>query len=171
MAKTGPKRSFNPPARELAKLYKTMSLAKIAEHYGVGETVVWKRVKEHGISGNHRLTPKTFTPEHRVALSLVKRGRWSGDRNPNWKGGVRLQNLEARATGEYKQWRYAALVRAGFKCESCGKEQGSICKCCGDKLSLHVHHVQSFADHPELRFDPKNSEVLCSKCHWRSHDR
>lgn len=171
----GARRVFDPPVKELRKLYQTMSMAQIAEHYAVGETVVFKRLKEHGIEvegfKNHRLkTGKTFSPEHRQALSKAKAGRWSGAKNPNWKNGARQTNMQARSTGEYKQWRYAALARASFACESCGVAQGTMCKCCGHRISLHVHHVKPFAQFPELRFDPKNSEVLCPKCHSAKHD-
>lgn len=172
----GGRRVFDPPAEELRALYQTMSMAQIAEHYQVGETVVFKRLKEHGIEldgfKNHRLkTGKTFSVEHRQALSKVKRGKWSGEKNPNWKNNARVENLRARASGEYKQWRYAALALAGFACQSCGAKHGAICECCGHKVTMHVHHVKSFADHPELRYDPSNAEVLCPKCHRASHDR
>lgn len=171
----GARRVFDPPASELNQLYQTMSMAQIAEHYSVGETVVFKRLKEHGIEVegfiNHRLkTGKTFSPEHRQALSKVKTGKWAGAKNPNWNNGVRAANLQARSTGEYKQWRYAALARSSFACECCGIAQGTLCNCCGHRISLHVHHIKSFAQFPEVRFDPKNSEVLCPKCHHAKHN-
>lgn len=173
---SGGNRVFDPPAEELRTLYQTMSMAQIAEHYGVGETVVFKRLKEHGIEldgfKNHRLKPgKTFTPEHRQALSKAKRGKWSGEKNPNWKNNARTKNMQARSTGEYKQWRYAALALVGFACQGCGIKQGTVCECCGHKITLHVHHVKPFATFPELRYEPSNAEVLCPKCHKHSHDR
>lgn len=176
MAKTGPKRSFNPPKEELEALYQEMSGRKIADHYGVGETVVWKRLKEHGIalygfqSGGHRKkTGREFTRQHRENLSKAHRGRWAGSKNPNWKGGVHEKNMELRRSGQYRQWKLASRERAGNKCEECGVEHGSVCRCCGTKIGLHVHHIRSFAKNPELRFDPENSRVLCPKCHHCSH--
>ena len=156
-------------------MYQKMSMAEIAKHYEVGETVVFKRLKEHGIVAdefiNHRLkTGKTFSPEHRQALSKAKAGKWAGEKNPNFNNGAMVKNLKVRASGEYKQWRYAALARATFACQGCGVPQGKMCDCCGHRVSLHVHHVKPFAHFPDLRFDPANSEVLCAKCHRSRHD-
>lgn len=168
------RRSFDPSAQDLSDLYQTMSMKSIADHYGVGETVVFKRLKEHGIAlkefGNHRLkTGRSFTQEHRQNLSKAHKGKWSGEKNPNWKGGVHTENLAARATGEYKQWRLAALAMKSDACESCGVKQGHVCECCGVTIRLHVHHVKSFSKHKDARFDPANAEVLCPKCHFARH--
>lgn len=171
----GPQRSFLPSKEELQQLYQTKTLKEIAAHYGVGETTVWTRTKELGIvlegrqSGHRGLHVRER--RHREAQSKAFRGKWSGDKNPNWKGGVHVKNLQLRGTGEYKQWKLKALELHGKKCQCCGVLQGSMCECCGYKISLHVHHIKSFAKHPELRFDPTNSEVLCPKCHAISHGR
>jgi hypothetical protein len=45
----GPKRGFNPDPVELERLYQSMTMKRIAEYYGVGETAVWSRIKESGI--------------------------------------------------------------------------------------------------------------------------
>lgn len=175
--KTGPSRAFKPSKDELAALYQTLSMAQIAEHYGVGETVVFKRIKEHGITlrgfelGGHRTkTGKKFSQEHRENISTAQLalGR-VGERNPRWKGGSTEENLRLRRTGAFKKWKKTSLERAGNKCQQCGALGGRICECCGVKVTLHVHHVKSFADHPALRFDPENSEVLCPKCHLSRH--
>jgi 5-methylcytosine-specific restriction endonuclease McrA len=169
------KRRFDPPKSDLETMYQTMSMQEIAKHYGVGETVVWKRLKEHGVVlkdfVNHRLKPgREFSVEHRKALSVALTGRWAGDKNPNWKDGAHKKNLALRASGAYKQWRVAALDLKGSRCEECGVEQNSECECCGYKIRLHVHHIKSFSDNPELRFEPANAEVLCPKCHKARHD-
>ena len=177
MGKTGPKRTFSPDKKELEGLYQEMSGRKIAEHYGVGETVVWKRLKEHGIAlygfengGHRKKTGREFSREHREALSKAKIGKWTGDKNPNWNGGSHEKNMAVRRSGAYRQWKLAARERANNKCERCGVEQGSVCDCCGTQISLHVHHIKSFAKFPDLRFDRRNSEVLCPMCHKCSHD-
>jgi excisionase family DNA binding protein len=174
--KTGPSRSFKPEKSELERLYQTMSMAQIAEHYGVGETVVFKRLKENGItlkgfeSGGHRKkTGRVFTDAHKGNLSDSLTGRMAGEQNPRWKGGTTEENLRLRRTGAYIKWKKASLERAGHKCEECGALHGAICECCGTKVNLHVHHMQSFAKFPALRFDPTNSEVLCPKCHRTRH--
>jgi len=173
--KAGPSRKFNPSFEELHNMYQTMTLLEIANKFNVGETVVWNRAKELGVSleGRNSGHRGAFvrTRKHREAQSIVFKGRWAGDKNPHWKGGVHQKNLQERATGAYKQWRLKALEMHGNACQRCGVVKGKTCECCGDKISLHIHHVKSFAEYPELRYDPKNSEVLCKKCHGISHGR
>jgi len=172
----GVSRQFDPPKEELERLYQELSMRDIAQRFGVGETVVWKRLTEHGIklrdyeAGGHRLKPgRIFSKEHKRNLSKSQKGRWSGDKNPHWKGGRHFVHMQIRASGEYKQWKLEALELRGHKCQECGVAQNSVCECCGTRIRLHVHHVQAFAHFPESRFDPLNSEVLCPKCHLSRH--
>lgn len=172
----GMQRQFSPPKAVLAKLYRTKSMSQIAEEFGVGETVVWKRLQEHGIklkgfeNGGHRLKPgRKFSESHRANLAKAKVGIFAGEKNPNWQGGITGHNLRLRGSFEYKQWRKGAMALHGNACQSCGVKDNDECGCCGTRIKLHVHHVISFARYPETRFDPKNSEVLCPKCHHSRH--
>lgn len=172
----GGKRDFDPPADVLRDLYQTMSMREIAKKFGVGETVVWKRLQEHGIklrdfeAGGHRLKPgRIFTKAHRLNISLANTGKWAGDKNPHWKGGAQVVNLRLRASGAYRRWKQDALALRGNKCQGCGVANGTVCECCGTRVRLHVHHVESFAKVPDKRFDPSNSEILCAKCHHSRH--
>lgn len=175
--KRGGRRTFDPAKEVLNDLYQTMSMRQIAEKFGVGETVVFKRLKEHGIELkehiNHRLKPgRVFSESHKenikkaqIKLALV------GEKNPNWKGGLTELNRRARSGWEARDWRKKALALANYACQKCGVVQGHSCECCGVKIRLHVHHVHSFSKHPELRYEPSNSEVLCPKCHYQEHKR
>jgi 5-methylcytosine-specific restriction endonuclease McrA len=169
-------RTFNPSREELAALYQEFSMNQIAKRFDVGETVVWKRLNEYGIklrdfeNGGHRKKPgREFSSAHKTNISKALRGRWSGEDHPNWKGGRTEEMLKLRRSGAYKQWKREALELRSNQCERCGVKQGFVCHCCGHKVSLHVHHVESFTNVPERRFDPTNSEVLCSKCHHEHH--
>ena len=174
----GQPREVNIDPDELRELYQQHSMKKIARLLDVGETLIWKRLKEYGIKlrnhedGGHRKKPgRQFSEEHRRALSKAHRERRAkGEKNPNWKGGVAALNWKARQTPEYRDWRAAALVRAAERCEGCGVLQGSECACCGTRIRLHVHHLKSFAKFPDLRFDPTNSEVVCPRCHRQRHN-
>lgn len=172
----GSRRTFQPERTELEELYQKHSMKQIARLYNVGETIVWKRLKEYGITlrdyedGGHRKKPgREFSREHRTNLSKVQRGRWAGENNPHWRGGVHEENMRLRRSGAYKQWRLDALALHGNKCQQCGVENGFMCECCGTGVRLHVHHVKPFAKYPDVRFDPANSEVLCPKCHHSRH--
>lgn len=70
-----------------------------------------------------------------------------------------------RQSSQYKSWRLASKKLRGNKCQKCGIKDRTICKCCGNRIYLHVNHVKPFATYPEFRFDPQNSSVLCPKCH------
>lgn len=173
------RRRFDPPKKELKALYQQFSMRQIADKFGVGETVVWKRLKEHKITlkdyelGGHRRKPgRIFSEDHLAHIrkaAKARRGKWVGEKNPHWKGGLAAVNLRLRASGAYREWKRAALALAENRCQQCGVENSVICKCCGVRVSLHVHHVFSFAKHPNKRFDPANSEVLCPKCHRSRH--
>lgn len=175
LGKNGGRRSFDPPKEELESLYQTKSMREIADHFGVGETVVFKRLKEHGIElenfKNHRLKPgRVFTEEHKrnIRNAQIEKQAY-GEKNPNWRGGLTEKHRQLRNSWQAREWKKLSLERAGYKCEECGTEDGKTCECCGIKVKLHVHHVHSFAKYTELRFDPKNSEVLCPKCHYARH--
>ena len=47
---SGGRRKFNIDRDELELLYQNNSMKKIAELLGVGETIIHKRIHEHGIS-------------------------------------------------------------------------------------------------------------------------
>lgn len=175
IGKVGGRRAFDPPKDVLETMYQSMSMREIATQFGVGETVVFKRLKEHGIElehhKNHRLKPgRIFSEEHvsNIRKSLIARAAY-GEKNPNWRGGLSEVNRIARNNWEAREWRKLSLERTGQKCEKCGVVQDKICECCGIKVRLHVHHVKSFSKFPELRYDPANSEVLCPKCHHLEH--
>lgn len=167
-------RSFDPPIAELAELYQRLSMAEIAKHYGVGETIVFTRLKEHGIKGptrSERLKGHKKTPEHRMALSRAHTGKQVGDKNPNWRGGKSTRNKLGRSRGEFHRWRAAVFENANWLCQGCGKEQGSLCGSCGHRIRLHAHHIKEYAKHPELRYEVSNGKALCERCHFMEHHK
>ena len=168
----GPQPKFCPPKEELERLYAAMSMRDIARHYGVGETVVFTRIKQAGlatISRSRRLTGKPKTPEHIANFKAGNKGRYDGPSNPNWRGGITPERVAGRTKPEYSAWREAVLQAAGHRCQRCGVENGSRCGCCGHTIKLHAHHPISYALHPERRYDPANGEALCEKCHHAEH--
>lgn len=171
MAKTGPKRKYEIDPKQLEEMFQRLPARDIATHFGCGETLIWKRLEEYGISLKTRRKYKPRTDEHRKNLGLSKRGKWGGEKAGNWRGGMAAVNLRLRASGAYKQWKIESRKRAGNKCEVCGVLNGTMCECCGTQIKLHCHHIKSFADFPDSRFDPRNSEVLCPQCHYSRHTR
>ena len=170
----GPNRTrvFNPKKATLKKLIKTMTMAEIAKYYGVGETVVFNRLKEYGIEGpsrSERLKGKKKSLAHRMAMSKAQSGRVKGEKHHNWKGGISNSSYNREARLEYRLWKKMVHEKSGFKCSKCGVEQGKFCECCGQRVNLHAHHIKPYADNPELRYDVENGISLCSVCHWEEH--
>lgn len=167
-------REFNPPKEELAALYRDKSMADVAKHYGVGETIVFSRLRDYRIpliSKSERMTGKPKSLAHRLAMSksALLSGVRAGPRNGNWKGGKSGANKAARSKAAYHEWKAAVLERAKWKCSRCKSEHGSLCKHCGHRVLLHAHHIKPFDTHPERRYDTKNGVALCQRCHMTEH--
>ncbi len=114
------------------------------------------------------LRNRPLTPEHRAAI-----GRGSklagcrpprnlhlvGPTHPNWKGGTStLRNADFKNPA-YKAFRAAVLEQDDWTCQKCGKRGGR----------LHVHHIKSWAEFPDLRYDPANGSTRCHACHHAEH--
>jgi len=170
----GPKRSFLPPKGELADLYGRMSMRDVAAHYGVGETIVFHRLRHYGIPVRTRaesLSGRPKTLSHRLALSRGKVGLQIGEANPNWRGGASSKTRLARSKAAYLDWKYAVLKAANHRCQSCGIEHGKLCKHCGHRIYLHAHHIVPFCKDEKLRYEPSNGKALCERCHDQEHDK
>lgn len=81
--------------------------------------------------------------------------RYLGTDHPNWTG-YSQRNKRGRLM---EQWGSQVKVRDGYKCVKCGCSQGE----------LHAHHIKSWNDYPELRFDVNNGITVCPPCHWKIH--
>lgn len=81
----------------------------------------------------------------------------TGATNPNWRGGTSPERQRLYAGSEWRKLRRSVLARDG------------VCRSCGAPNNLHLHHVQPWATHPELRFDPENVIALCRSCHHDAH--
>lgn len=64
-----------------------------------------------------------------------------------------------RTTPKYKTWRENVFVRDKYTC--------TICKKSGVKLN--AHHVLSWKNYPEHRFDIDNGITVCVPCHIDIH--
>ena len=85
-----------------------------------------------------------------------------GEKHPLWKGGVEGSMARGgRRRRDHRQthWSKSILRRDDFTCRRCGKRGGD----------LHAHHVLSFIDHVEERWNIDNGITLCKPCHYRSH--
>ncbi len=82
---------------------------------------------------------------------------------PDWRSKADkslVGNVVERNDTEVVQWKKIVLERDNHQCTRC---EG--------KNDLHVHHIVSWADAPELRIIPENGIVLCKRCHNKEHSR
>lgn len=49
------------------------------------------------------------------------------------------------------------------------KRRDKICKFCKSEDNLQAHHIKSYKDHREIRFDLENGILLCGTCHSLQH--
>jgi len=85
----------------------------------------------------------------------------TGANNPNWKGGIANVNYNTRNGLDYKLWRKTILERDNFTCQKCGKKGGK----------LIAHHINNFAEFPELRLVIGNGILFCKECHMKFHNK
>lgn len=107
----------------------------------------------------------------RQGTQIIKRKRSEGVINPawdrigekhwNWKGGVSPSIYKIRTSPAMREWRSEVYRRDNYTCQECSKRGAS----------LHAHHILSFADFPDLRFDVDNGMTLCKECHYKLHGR
>lgn len=74
----------------------------------------------------------------------------------NWDGGAQERGCDAR----YREWRGEVLERDNYTCQDCGQHGGT----------LTAHHIERWADSPELRYELSNGVTLCQSCHAERHE-
>lgn len=120
-----------------------------------------KRKNKNCIICGHLFEPKNNRSKlcskncHKIFCQI--KSKW--DKNPNWKGGVGSLNQVERRSDKFKEWRISVFKRDNYTCQDCNKIGGT----------LHAHHILSFANYIDLRFDINNGKTLCNKCHQKYH--
>lgn len=139
------------------------SCPEIAKEIGCGKNTINFWLNHFCIRARQKGNRKGvgFSDEWKKNLSLSHIGLLTGERNPNWKGGITPENSRIRHSVEYKEWRKKVFERDDYTCQCCGKRGGT----------LHAHHKQPFCSNKELRLDVENGITLCDKCHYKLHRR
>ncbi|MBD3904450.1 DUF6291 domain-containing protein [Chryseobacterium sp. Ch-15] len=113
--------------------------------------------------------PEIEEPFEALYLSITEQivFEWSkynpktGKYHWNYKGGISAENHIIRNSTEIKIWRSKVFTRDKFTCQHC----------CNIGGELNAHHVKTFAEFPDLRFEVSNGLTLCKECHITEHKR
>jgi len=84
-----------------------------------------------------------------------------GKNGSNWKGGITLENCKIRSSIQYRLWRESVFARDSWTCQKTG-QKGGLLRC---------HHIQNFAQFPELRFAIDNGITLSNRAHKEFHKK
>lgn len=103
---------------------------------------------------------KYHSKETKYKMSLAHIGKQKGEKGSNWKGGITPINHTIRNSFEYQNWRTAVFERDNYTCQDCNTKSGK-----GNAVYLEAHHLKSFAEYPELRFEVSNGITYCEPCH------
>ena len=122
----------------------------------------------HNIKNKERICPtcgKSFTAK----ASEDKYCSWecynkdrhmpTGEDHWNWQGGItQTRYPRSRSTPAYNAWVKAVHERDNYKCVICGSTE-----------KLNAHHIKSWKEYPELRYNIDNGITYCQACHIKWH--
>jgi hypothetical protein len=129
-----------------------------------------------GIASGKARRGKPFSEEHKIKLRVphivvkkykhkLTQGYQRGHRgmigreNPRWiEDRTKLIKKQERNDSAYKEWRYQVFKRDRHKCKINNKD-------CN--LKVVAHHILSWKDYPELRYEVNNGITLCQYHHPR----
>ena len=134
----------------------------------------WKHTKETKEKNRQKQLghspTKGFSGRKHSEKSKSKQGS-PGEKNPSfgmkgplafgWKGGKTTENYRIRRGIEFRLWRQAVWARDNWTCQKYGVRGGK----------LVAHHIQNFAQYPELRFAIDNGITLSVKAHNEFHKK
>ena len=139
------------------------SSIKIAEILGCSYSTVLTWLRKHQLPLRKTGELKKGVPmseEQKNKLSNSKKGKYTGENNPNWKGGQISDYQRARNSRVSRIWSKKVRERDNFKCQFPN---------CIETKNLHAHHIKSYLEYPELRYELNNGITLCSKHHEELH--
>jgi 5-methylcytosine-specific restriction endonuclease McrA/transposase-like protein len=136
---------------------KQMSCAQIGRELGCTEETANRALKRAGIPVRRFNTGRKF-PEVGARHSVWLKGRFTGSKNPNWRGNAVKRYKRERSSYEAKKWSLDVRARDGHKCVECGATE-----------RLHAHHIKEWRRNKAARYELSNGVTLCVVCHQRKH--
>jgi 5-methylcytosine-specific restriction endonuclease McrA len=94
---------------------------------------------------------------HQKYQSIKNRGRFSGEKHHNWKGGISFLPYPPTWTHGLREY---IRDRDGRRCRICGIDELRA-----KTKRLHVHHI----DYVKAHIHPDNLAALCPSCHMKTN--
>jgi 5-methylcytosine-specific restriction endonuclease McrA len=85
------------------------------------------------------------------------RGSMSGENHQNYQGKESRGIQTRRSWDVYKKLRKAVIIRDNCKCVLC-EDKGT-----------QMHHIESWSNNENIRFEASNCILVCTKCHREIH--
>lgn len=101
------------------------------------------------------------TKEQLENIRLGKIGKQKyGSESHSYIDGRTKETRLLRKNKMYRDWRKTVYERDEYTCQNCGDSKGG---------NLNAHHIKSWKDYPELRYESSNGVTLCKPCHRECH--
>ncbi len=97
---------------------------------------------------SERLSGREFSEEHKKAISKAR---------------IALFDRIGRVAFQDRGWKFARWKKEVYKRDK------YACQVCGSSGEIRAHHILSWKDYPELRFELENGITLCGDCHHKLH--
>lgn len=102
---------------------------------------------------------KTFFKKGRTPWN---KGKKTGIKPPNWKGGTTTEEKKFKDSYLFKEWRFNVFKRDNYICQKCKEPTGG---------KLEAHHIENFITRIDLRIELSNGITLCKNCHNYFHKK
>ncbi|ABR48578.1 conserved hypothetical protein [Alkaliphilus metalliredigens QYMF] len=153
---------YNTTTDEFKKIIKELTNGEydVVGEYTSSHTHI--RLKHNLCGTEYKVTPNNFTSHGRRCPNYDCHIRRVGGinhhaYNPDLTDEERINRRDLK---ENIKWRKSVYRKDGYKCVSCGDDQGR---------NLVAHHLDGYNWCVEKRFDVKNGVTLCEICHKAFH--
>jgi len=92
--------------------------------------------------------------------------KMSGKNNHNYNPNLTDEDRgDRRLIDGYKKWAKNTYKKDTYTCQKCKERKDSN----GKYKKLNAHHIEGYAENPDLRIDDDNGITLCVACHHSFH--